>query len=240
MNILNPYMIDRLREGFYRLADRDKDVQAIVDDITARDVRLGTVVKVVVMAVVITGASVALFGTGSQGALAASISASDVSISTDDGNITRVTISPSGSVEWSGLDEEVDEVTVKFEIANESKSYHSVGGPNLDCTSEDHDWCHNTTGSATINATTFHLTNDSEYWVPGSNSPFDLSDFNASDGQTTNTTVHVKAKMILQNTNDDTILFTEEFASFEVQVTNEASSTSMSISLNTDATTPTA
>lgn len=195
--------------------------------------------KLVMVAVVVTGGGVALIGTGSQSALAASISANNIDISTDDGELTSLTIAPVGSVEWTGIDDEAYHMLSFLVISNDSTDNEEtkslVRTLHQDCSVTDYDFCNTTTGNTSFAEDPYQLTNDSQLQDPDG-SVFNLSDFSAPEGETKNTTVYVTHTVRLEDSDRNTIESTTETTSFEVQVTNQASSVSVSLALNTDAT----
>lgn len=231
-------MIGRLKAAFNRLTDRETEVQSL-DDIGNRSVtpqiRPATVMKVVMAVVVIAAGSIALIGP--QPVLAASITSSDLKVTTSDGNITSVSIAPEYTIAWENLDSGVDQIDIRTKVSNDSSNWETIVALQAGC-SVDRDFCGNKTGSyGSSTSTGLNITDSSEYRT-GSSPPFDLDDFNASDGESQVTTVYVKVEVWLTDADNNRIKSTSDETSFVVNVTNIAGTVSTSHSLDTNLTTP--
>lgn len=237
-------MIDRLQAALDRLADRGTDVEETLADVGARSVslqfRLATAAKVAMAALVVTGGTIALLGLGTGPAFAASLTASDVSISTNDGNITAVTLNPTLAVSWQGLDEPVEQVLVQVKISNSSGDPNGNvldGSQFLDCAVESHPDCGETSGNTTFDYGNedINILNKSRYTFRNNATLFDAEDFAAADGETETTPVFVTITARADMTDGSSQFYNEQL-SFNVSVTNEGSTVSAEGSLNTGVT----
>lgn len=193
--------------------------------------------QVLIAAVVVVAAVVALIGIGTQPTIAAGVSADDISVMTADGNISSVTIQPEGWVSWEHVDSGVVEIDVAISVKKSSSSSGAIlffrevkcGSGTFTC---------NTTGG-NISVSTgapLELTNDSDYNF--GLAPFELSDFNASEGTSQVTTVDVTMEVNMWNHELNEVGGTYKTTSFDVNVTNLGSSTTADLDLHTNLTTP--
>lgn len=234
-------MIDRLQDGLDRLTDRGTGLRATLADLGTRSVRLqfrlATAAKVVLAALVVTGGTVALLGLGTGPAFAASLTASDVDITTNDGNITAVTLNPTLTVSWRGLDEPVEQVMVQVKVSNSSGDPGGNvldGSQFLDCAVESHPDCGETSGNATFDYGNedIDILNESRYTFRNNATLFDAEDFAAADGETETTPVFVTITARADMTDGSSQFYNEQL-SFNVSVTNEGSTVSAEGSLGT-------
>jgi hypothetical protein len=239
-------MRERLREGCERVGGRVGGVRRALDDAGSRsvtlsaEVRLATVAKAALAVLVASAGGLALVGVGTQGALAASVAASDVSIETNDGNVTAVTVDPTLTVGWDALEKPVEQVLlqVKLSSAPGDRNDNVLGGSQfLDCDVESHPDCGETSGNVTFDFgdERIDILNRSRYTFVDESTLFDASDFAAAEGETRTTTVFVRVTA-RADFPDGTSKFFSEDLSFDVAVTNREGTLSIDGALDTGAT----
>jgi hypothetical protein len=239
-------MLERLRDGLERAATGAKGVRRALGDAGSRSVtlsvhvRMATVAKVALAVLVVSASGLALVGVGSQGALAASVAASDVSIETNDGNVTAVTVDPTLTVSWDALEKPVEQILLQIKISDTSddRNENVLGGSQfLDCEIESHPDCGETSGTVTFDYgdERIDLLNRSQYTFVDESTLFEASDFAASEGQTKTTTVFVRVTARADFADGSSKFFSEDL-SFDVAVTNREGTLSIDGSLGTGVT----
>lgn len=232
-------MIDRVRAIIDRLTGRNGDGKTIGLFVGSRSVSVetGTITKVLMALIVASAATVAVgfafLGFGSQPAFAVGVTADDISISTSDGNVTSVTVAPNLTHSWSNLDTGVQTIRTDIDFSDDGSSWTGWGRADKACVGDTDFDCGATT--ATINQNIFTPID-----VAGDTPVFSLSDFNASDGETTTTTVYVRFTIELLDDSENVIKQKEVVKSFDVSVTNKEGTFSVTGVVNTNVTTPTA
>jgi hypothetical protein len=206
-------------------------------------VETATIAKVLMALIVASAvtvvAGVAFLGFGSHTALAADVTADDISITTDDGNVSSVTMEPSLAYSWSAVDQGVHKVGTTIEVSNGQPSnesdwaYVNRFAMSCDVTNAEYE-CGKTTASFNDTIRTISIAGGGDYQTD----EFSLSDFNASDGNTTTTTVYVRFTVELQDDSGNTIEEKQIVNSFDVSVTNEEGTLSVTGAVNASVTTP--
>ena len=231
-------MIDRLRAIIGRPGDPGEDSKTIGFFVgsTSLSIQVATIAKVLMAVVVVSATTLvvglAFLGVGTQPAFAVSVSASDINISTADGNLTSVTITPNMTYSWNNVDSGVYEIKTDVEVSNDGSTWYTSVTDTYDCSFFE---CGAQSTTVNNDITTLDIAG-SDF---GQTSAFSLSDFNASDGQTKTTTVYVRLTARLLDENGAMIETTQVEKSFDVTVTNKEGTLSLSGELNTSATTPT-
>jgi hypothetical protein len=239
-------MLERLRGLVDRGTDGDEAIRDALGGLGSRSVTLSvhvqvaTIAKVAAAMIVLSAASLVLVGMGTAPALAASVAASDVSIATNDGNVTAVTLDPTVTVSWSGLEKPVEQVLLQIKISDTSgdRNDNVLGGSRfLDCEFDSHPDCGETSGNVTFDygAERIDILNRSQYDFVDESTLFDAGDFAAADGETKTTTVFVRLTARADFA-DGTSKFFSEDLSFDVSVTNREGTLSVDGSLDTDVT----
>jgi hypothetical protein len=240
-------MRERLRERLGREGNRGDVVRRALDDLGSRSltlsvrVRLATVAKLAVAVLVVSAATLALVGVGSQGALAASVAASDVSIETNDGNVTAVTVAPTLTVSWDALEKPVEQILlqVKISAASDDRNDNVLGGSQfLDCAVESHPDCGERSGNVTFDygGERIDILNRSRYSFVDESTLFEASDFAAvEEGQTRTTPVFVRITARADFEDGTSKFFSQDLA-FDVTVTNREGTLSIDGSLDTGVT----
>lgn len=236
-------MIDRLRaiiDMWGRLGDENKDIGLFAGS-RSLSVRVTTIAKVL-MAVVLVSATTlvvgfAFLGLGPQSALAVSVSASDINLSTNDGNVSSVTIEPALTHSWSGVDSGVDQIQTRVDVSNDGSSweYANVFAKTCDSSSNPDFDCGQTSATVDQSIRTISIAGGGDYQTDA----FSLSDFNASDGETETTTVYVRLRVTLYDDSSNALEETEIVKSFDVTVTNVEGELTVSGTLNSSVSTPT-
>lgn len=170
------------------------------------------------------GAGVVHFST--ESAVAASFAATDASATTDDGTITQVTVEPTLTVEWDGLDTSPQEIDVTVTASGENDgTLH--GNRKMAETVSLSD--RGTSGSKSVTMSAYNLVS------PPPDGPFDPADFEAAaDGGSVTRTVTLAGTVEVTDgtkplTSDDI-----EAVTFDVTVNNQPSTASASGTANTD------
>lgn len=216
-------------------------------------IQTGTITKLLVAGLVVTvgvvTASFAFvaFGPGSASAMSVALTAENVSLTTDDGKVEAVTIDPTMTVAWNGLDEGAQSVVASYRVSKEpSLRGPPVGDTTVDCTAEPTFDCGNTSqGDLTLSISedttgiavdAYDLTNTRE---------FDASDFSAPEGETVTQTVYVTVEVAVVNTTYPYEAFRSNYirsknvtTSFDVTVTNREGELIVTGVLNTGIVTP--
>lgn len=232
-------MIDRFRSVISRTGSGGKI--ALVVGSRSFSVNVATMAKLLVaLAVVSAGvfaAGFALLGFGPQAGLAVDVTADDISITTNDGEISEVGLNPTLAVGWQGFDEPVEQLVVQVKISDSDPAgdENVLGGSQfLNCDVESHPDCGETAGNATFDYgdETINILNKSRYTFRNNDTLFNASDFNASDGETETTTVYVEVQVRADKSDGSSKFYTKRL-SFDVSVTNEESTLSAEGTLNT-------
>lgn len=170
--------------------------------------------------------SVAAFSVyGTQNAIAASFTASNVSISSNDGTVTTLEIAPSVTTEWNGQETDVATIEYTWSVSTNSTSKSTVGKtpfakavstPAKDGSEED---SFNTISLLSANGGTLSASN------------FESS----TDDSSNDTTVNIYCDITLKDSGDNIISSKTDIlnTSYTVSVTNETSSVSTSGNANT-------
>jgi hypothetical protein len=239
-------MLERLRDALERATEGEEGVRRTLDEAGSRSVtlsvqlRLATVAKAALAVFVVSAASLALVGVGSQGALAASVAASDVSIETNDGNVTAVTVDPTLTVSWDALEKPVEQLLLQIKISDrgDDRNDNVLGGSQfLDCEIDSHPDCGETSGNVTFDYgdERIDLLNRSRYTFVDESTLFEASDFAAAEGETETTTVFVRITARADFADGSSKFFSEDL-SFDVSVTNREGTLSIDGSLDTGVT----
>ncbi|KXA90227.1 hypothetical protein AKJ62_01430 [candidate division MSBL1 archaeon SCGC-AAA259D14] len=183
--------------------------------------RKTTVVLAVTLALLVAGISV--LGT-SQPALAASLTASNVTVDSEDGTISEVTVAPSGTVTWNGFDTAPENATltvcVSEGLANKNRTVR-VQQVVVDIAPENR----GKSGSQGFSLDPLDITNSRALrWVE--------SDFGCSTDGESKAVSGVQVRLLVTVGSVDAQTNT---ASFDVTVNNTAASASVSGTANTGA-----
>lgn len=173
--------------------------------------------------------AIGLATVAAPGTLAASFTASDVAISTNDGQISSVTVQPDFDASWSNLDTGVDNVGYTIEVSDDGSNWESLVIATVDCSNPNADFsCGVTSGTETIyqGNVQYDLLADGDY--QSGTSPFSASDFSASEGSTETTTVHLRITLSVDDSNGNLVKETTVTRTFDVTVTNTDGSISIS------------
>lgn len=157
----------------------------------------------------------------SDGAIAATLSANDVSLSSDDGTITGLTVAPSIDVTWSGLDSTPQSAVLTTTVTdpNDAQTTHTFAEQLVDIPSS------SLSGSQTLSM-------DKQRLLGGT--PFQASDFeSATDGATAERAVRVEVGVQVDLADGSSIGSTAGPAEYLVQTTNTAATVSSGGSANT-------
>jgi hypothetical protein len=162
-----------------------------------------------------------LFALSGGATAAATFTAGDVQVTTDNGQITSVTVAPNGTVTYDGLEASANTITVDVQVKkNSSTSWETVGSKTLSPGG--------TSGSATYNFTNIDVIQ---------NSPLTTADFNAGgDGTSTATDVDVRVHVTLVGVGDSGAdVTTSAGDTFTVTANNQPISVDVSGQANTGA-----
>lgn len=168
------------------------------------------------------GLTASVFGelTGGR-AIAATLRASDVSLSSDDGTITGLTVEPSVDVTWSGLDAPPQSVVLTTIVSdpNDAQVAHTFAEQQFDASSSTY------SGSQTVPMTTQSILGGT---------PFRASDFESTnDGQTNERSVRVEVGVRMELADGTSAESTAGPAEYLVRTTNAATTVSSSGTANT-------
>jgi len=237
-------MIDRLRTVIDRLTGGGKESKTIGFFVGSRSVSVetATIAKVLVAAVVVSAgtalASFGFLGFGSQSALAVGVSASDISISTHDGNLSSVTVDPELTYSWSDVDKGVHEVDTTVDVSNgapaDDTDWTYVNVFRSSCDTTDAYECGKTSATFTDTIRTISIAGGGDYQTD----EFSLNEFNASDGNTTTTTVYMRFTVELRDESGNVLEERQYVTSFDVSVTNREGTLSVTGAVNGNVTTP--
>lgn len=152
----------------------------------------------------------------------AGLSASDVSISSNDGTLTTLTIDPSLTVSWDGLGTAVSDIQVIISASGPSNSGTVYSNTSNSSTTTK-------SGDQTIEPGVLNLLsgNNNGVLTAGNFEP-------ATDGGSKSTDVTVTVEINLKDSSSNDIASVTESVTFTVTVSDTASSTSLSGSLNTN------
>ena len=193
------------------------------DDDLASLVRPLAVVAVAVLV------AVGLATVAAPGTLAASFTASDVSISTNDGQISAVTVQPDFDASWSNLDAGVHNLGYQIEVSDDGSNWETLAVATIDCSNPNADFsCGATSGSQAVyqGNVQYDLLADGDY--QSGTSPFSASDFSASEGTSETTTVHLRITISVDDDSGNLVEETTVTRTFEVTVTNTDGTISIS------------
>lgn len=165
-----------------------------------------------------------LLGGESRRVRAAGLSASDVSVSSNDGTLSTLTVDPSLTVSWNGLGDSVANIQVVVSASGPQNSgavYSNTSNPSTTGKS----------GDETVEPGELNLLsgNDNGVLTAGNFEP-------STDGTSETTDVTVTVEANLKDSSSNTIASTTESVTFSVTVYDEESTSSVSGSLNTDGT----
>ncbi len=168
------------------------------------------------------GLSASVFrGMVSDDAIAATLSASDVSLSSDDGTITGLTVAPSIDVTWSGLDSTPQSAVLTTTVTdpNDAQTTYTFSGQQFDISAD------TLSGSKTFNMNQQRLLGGT---------PFQAGDFESTtDGATAERAVRVEVGVQVDLADGSSIGSTAGPAEYLVQTTNAAATVSSGGSANT-------
>lgn len=167
-----------------------------------------------------------LITTSSRSAVAATgLTASDVTVSTNDGELNALTVEPNVTVSWSGMEEQVATVAATWNVKTNSNSEEPFG-PTPEKIAVD---------TPTKDGEVSHTYSDALGLLGGD--PLSASNFEAAiDGGTENTDVTLSMDVELRDASSNVITSRTEVLgpkTFTVTVTNESSSVSASGTANT-------
>lgn len=158
---------------------------------------------------------------GSGSIQASGLTADDVTVTNNGGNLSTLTIDPSIDVTWSNISEPVSNVQLNITVTNPASDNSAQVVSNGKSTS-------GTSGSVTISLGEKSL-------LSSGNGPLNAANFEpSSDGGTKQTDVEVTVEVILQDSSSGTIKSTSKTSTFTVTV--QAESMTVSGSLGTGAT----
>lgn len=176
---------------------------------------------VVSLAIVVVVASI--YWTSGSALAVTGFTANDVSITTDDGELSALTVAPEGTVDWSGLNGEADTVVVRVQVSNGSTTV---------TTHSEHLSVAGTSGSTTFSVDPVNTLNETETW---GNTAFDTEQFSAADGSSKTTSLTVQISVVVLDSENNVLETVTEETTFDVIVTNEATALSTSGTVNTGA-----
>jgi hypothetical protein len=234
-------MIDRLRAIVDQVLGTESKAIGVFAGSKSFSVRVVTIAKVLMAVVVVSATTVvvgfAFLGFGSGSALAVSVSAADIDISTNDGNVSSVTIEPGLTHSWTGVDSGVHQIQTTVDVSNDGSSwrYANVFAKTCDLSSNPDFDCGQTSATVDQSIRTISIAGGGDYQTDA----FSLSDFNASDGETKTTTVYVRLTVTLYDESSNALEETQVVKSFDVTVTNVEGQLSVSGALNSSVSTPT-
>lgn len=164
---------------------------------------------------------------------ATGLDASDVSVSSDDGTLTTLTVTPDVTVSWDGQDSPVEEVRATWKVETNGTSETTVGSTPYSITVSD----------PTTNGSVQHAFPEISL-LSNNSGALSESNFTAStDGGTESTVVTLSMDVILKDSGDNTIDKVTEVlgpTDYTVTVNNTDTSTTSSITssgtANTDGT----
>lgn len=224
-------MMDQLRAIIDRLGRQSTDGKAIA--------------KVLVVAVLVSAGTVVvalgIIGVGSETVLAVDVTASDVSISTSNGNVTGVIVAPNVTFSWDNADAGVHKVTYRIWVGPSSSALEPTQPTALGCDTGGFFTCGIKSGSFDYTGTGSDITSDSDFHGPYDDdpAPYDTRLFNASEGSTVTTVVPIKIETRLHDSDGNVIKSANStLTSFEVTVTNTEGEISTTGVINTSVRTP--
>lgn len=133
--------------------------------------------------------------------------ANDISITTDDGELSELTVAPSGQVTWSGLEAEADTVSIRTTVFNDTTNIWTHD-PIIDVTG--------TSGTLTFENAPVNVFNETET-RHGSFSP---ADYTAADGSTASYSFDVWVQVYILDADNNVLANTKEVVTFDVTITN--------------------
>lgn len=167
--------------------------------------------------------------------------AGDVDITTADGSIDAVTVAPSGSASWQGLEAPPKRAAYELVVATD-ESLENEGDSRASTIAESDPSLGGTAGRSgeiDVELTQYDLLENGSYekggYRGGGTAPFDASDFEASaDGSRSRTTVHLELTVELYGSTDDSPLVTaSDETSFTVTVENAGAELEYRVTANT-------
>lgn len=202
-------------------------------------VEISQLSAVVITAVVVTAVTVAIVGVGTQSAMAVSATASDITVSSNDGNLTAVTMEPELTVSWSNINSGVTSVSTTIDVSNGGTHWERTNTFPWDCEERSNFDCGETSYTVDQSIPKICIAGCDDFRPTGPGG-FELSDFNADDGETTQTDVHVRLQVSIYTQDSRGVVKKTRFTeTFTVTVENLEGEMSASATLNTNAATPT-
>jgi hypothetical protein len=165
-----------------------------------------TIIRTAAAGLVGAGGAAAFVTTGSQPAMAASFEQESVSVTTHDGRVQDVTITPELTLSWEGANTSLGHAGVRIEATNDGSAGTVVERTGLSVPNE---------ADASRSYDAFETRSIIE------NGPYERTDFRATgDGETVETTVRLTLTATLYDTNDEQVATTTAHPTFVVRVTN--------------------
>lgn len=150
--------------------------------------------------------------------VAASFTASDVEVTSNNGHLESLTVAPNGTVTYDGLENEPADVVLAIEVESSDGTWDTVETQSLSATGLE--------GSVSYDFTAIDLID---------NSALEETDFHATPGSTTDTTVNLRmnATLVGAGPNSSDVHATAS-DTFTVSVTNQPASGGVGGSANTN------
>jgi hypothetical protein len=164
------------------------------------------VVRTAAATLVGAGGAAAFVTTGSEPAMAASFDQESVHVTTHDGRVKDVTITPELTLSWEGANTTLGHAAVRIEATNDGSTGTVLERADLDVPNE---------ADASRTYDEFETRSIIE------DGPYERADFRATgDGETVETEVRLTLTAALNDTNDEQVATTTAHPTFVVRVTN--------------------
>lgn len=164
--------------------------------------------------------SMALGGTAfltAPASASTSFSANDVAVTSHNGQLRELTIAPSGSVSFEGLESEANGISVVVDARLPDGTWSQVATKDISASG--------VTGTVSYDVAETSLLNSG---------PFTKNDFRPADGTTADTTVEVRVSAVVHESSGEDVTATGS-DTFTVSVTNVARGAGVGGEANTDA-----
>lgn len=149
--------------------------------------------------------------------------ANDVSVDTDDGELSELTIAPSGTVSWSGLDSEAEKLHIQINVHNDTTNVYAADQITA---------VNGTTNSVDFAFDEINLLDEADTKNATSANYLETDQFSAADGTSKETTLEVQVNVYILDS-DSVIENITEWTSFVVTVTNNEGVLTASGTVNT-------
>lgn len=149
--------------------------------------------------------------------------ANNVSVDTDDGELSELTIAPSGTVSWSGLDSEAKNLHILINVHNDTTNVYAADQIIA---------VNGTTNSVDFAFDQINLLDEADTNTLTGANYFETDQFSAADGTSKETTLDVQVGVYIHDS-DGVIENITEWTSFVVTVTNNEGVLTASGTVNT-------